>query len=148
MCCSMESRYSCTFDYWNAGGCMFKEDAKMASKPTKVEVHIERLMNEWMNEWLIDWLIDWRKERRKEGRNEESWIRGQQTCPLTTYFNMWTVIPDVSTQSCHLQPLSVHLWAYLGKMALEAKHLYTKKIPPSGTPLGPGTLHPLFNLKW
>ena len=32
-------------------------------------------------------------------------------------------------------------------MALEAKHLYTKKIPPSGTPLGSGTLHPLFNLK-
>ena len=143
MCCSMESRYSCTFDSWNAGGCMFKEDAKVASKPTKVEVHIERLMNEW----LIDWLIDWLKEGKKERRKEESWIRGQQTCPLTTYFNMWTVIPDVSTQSCHLKPLSAHLWAYLGKMALEAKHLYTKKIPPSGTPLGSGTLHPLFNLK-
>ena len=44
--------------------------------------------------------------------NEESWMRGQQTCPLTIYFNMWTVSSDVSTQRRNWQPLSVHLWAY------------------------------------
>ena len=45
-------------------------------------------------------------------KNEESWMRGQQTCPLTIYFNMWTVSSDVSTQRRNWQPLSVHLWAY------------------------------------
>ena len=50
----------------------------------------------WMNEWM----------------NEESWMRGLQTCPLTIYFKMWTVSSDVSTQRRHRQPLSVHLWAY------------------------------------
>ena len=40
--------------------------------------------------------------------NEESWMRGQQTCPLTIYFNMWTVSSDVSTRRRHWQPLSVH----------------------------------------
>ena len=49
-----------------------------------------------MNEWM----------------NEESWMRGQQTCPLTIHFNMWTVSSDVSIQRRHWQPLSVHLWAY------------------------------------
>ena len=44
--------------------------------------------------------------------NEESWMRGQQTYPLTIYFNMWTVSLDVSIQRRHWQPLSVHLWAY------------------------------------
>ena len=43
---------------------------------------------------------------------EESWMRGQQTCPLTIHFNMWTVSSDVSIQRRHWQPLSVHLWAY------------------------------------
>ena len=43
---------------------------------------------------------------------EESWMRGQQTCPLTIHFNMWTVSADVSIQRGHWQPLSVHLWAY------------------------------------
>ena len=53
------------------------------------------IMNEWMNEWM----------------NEESWMRGQQTCPLTIHFNMWTASSDVSIQRLHWQPLSVHLWA-------------------------------------
>ena len=44
--------------------------------------------------------------------NEESWMRGQQKCPLTIYFNMWTVSSDVSIQRRHWQPLWVHLWAY------------------------------------
>ena len=44
--------------------------------------------------------------------NEESCMRGQQTCPLTIHFNMWTVSSDVSIQRRHWQPLSVHLWAY------------------------------------
>ena len=39
-------------------------------------------------------------------------MRGQQTCPLTIHFNMWTVSSDVSRQRRHWQPLSVHLWAY------------------------------------
>ena len=42
----------------------------------------------------------------KEGRND-SWIRGQQTCPLTTYINIWTVSSDVSIQRRQRQPLSV-----------------------------------------
>ena len=45
-------------------------------------------------------------------KNEESWMRGQQTCPLTIYFNMWTVSSGVSRQRRRWQPLSVHLWAY------------------------------------
>ena len=50
-----------------------------------------------MNEWM----------------NEESWMTGQQTFPLTIpFFNMWTVSSDVSIQRRHWQPLSVHLWAY------------------------------------
>ena len=47
-----------------------------------------------------------------EWMNEESWMRGQQKCPLTIYFNMWKVSSDVSIQRRHWQPLSVHLWAY------------------------------------
>ena len=35
---------------------MFKEDAKVALKPTKVEVHIERLMDGWMDGWLDGWM--------------------------------------------------------------------------------------------
>ena len=53
-------------------------------------------LNRFNNEWM----------------NEESWMRGQQTCPLAIHFNMWTVSSDVSIQRCHWQPLSVHLWAY------------------------------------
>ena len=49
-----------------------------------------------MNEWM----------------NEDSWMRGQQTGPLTIHFNMWTLSSDVSTQRRHWQPPSVHLWAY------------------------------------
>ena len=49
-----------------------------------------------MNEWM----------------NEESWMRGQQTYPLTIHFNMWTVSSDVNIQRRHWPPLSVHLWAY------------------------------------
>ena len=45
-------------------------------------------------------------------KSEESRMRGQQTCPLTIYFNMWTVSSDVSIQRRHWQTLSVHLWAY------------------------------------
>ena len=44
--------------------------------------------------------------------NEESRMRGQQTWPLTTYFNMGTVSSDVSPQRRHWQLLLVHLWAY------------------------------------
>ena len=47
-----------------------------------------------------------------EWKNEESCMRGQQTCPPTIYFKMWTVSSDVSIQRRHWQPLSVHLWAY------------------------------------
>ena len=50
----------------------------------------------WMNKW----------------KNEESWMRGQQSCPPTLYFNMWIVSSDVSIQRPHWQPLSVHLWSY------------------------------------
>ena len=59
----------------------------------------KQILNERMNEWMNEWM------------NEESWMRGQQTCPLTIYFNMWTVSSDVSTQRRHWQPLSVRLWA-------------------------------------
>ena len=44
--------------------------------------------------------------------NEESGMRGQQTCLLTIHFNMWTVSSDISIQRRHWQPLLVHLWAY------------------------------------
>ena len=47
-----------------------------------------------------------------EWKNEGSCIRGQQTCPLTVHFNMWTISSDVSIQRRYWQPLSVHLWAY------------------------------------
>ena len=45
-------------------------------------------------------------------KSEQSWMRRQQTCPLTIHFNMWTGSSDVSIQRRHWQPLSVHLWAY------------------------------------
>ena len=36
-------------------------------------------MNEWMNEWRVNvWMNEW--------MNEESWMRGQQTCPLYNTF--------------------------------------------------------------
>ena len=35
---------------------MFKEDAKVASKPTKVEVSIERLMDGWMYACMDAWM--------------------------------------------------------------------------------------------
>ena len=44
--------------------------------------------------------------------NEESCMRGQQTCPLTIHFKMWIVSSDVTIQRRHWQALSVHLWAY------------------------------------
>ena len=47
-----------------------------------------------------------------EKMNEESWMRGRQTCPLSIHFNVWTVSSDVSIQRCHWQPLSVYLWAH------------------------------------
>ena len=49
---------------------------------------------------------------KRQDMDEESWMRGQQTCPLTIHFNMWRVSPDVSIQRRHWQPLSVHLWTY------------------------------------
>ena len=51
---------------WNVGGCMFKEDAKVASKPIKVEVYIERLMLT-----LVKWL--WRQSihTQKKSRHQE-----------------------------------------------------------------------------
>ena len=55
---------------------------------------------EWMNEWINEWM------------NEESWMRGQQTHPLTIHFTMWTVSSDVSMQRRSCQPPSVHLWTY------------------------------------
>ena len=33
---------------------------------------------------------------------EESWMREQQTCPLTIHFNMWTVSSDASIQKAPL----------------------------------------------
>ena len=53
---------------------------------------------------------------KKEGRKDErmeSGIRGQQTCPLTIYINIWTVSSDISIQRRHWQPLSVHLMSLL-----------------------------------
>ena len=44
--------------------------------------------------------------------NKESWMRGQQTYPLTIHFNTWTISSDVSIQRRHWKPLSVRLWAY------------------------------------
>ena len=57
--------------------------------------------------WLFPWMNEWMSQRVKS-----TWMRGQQTCPLTIYFNMWTTSSDVSIQRRHWQPLSVHLWAY------------------------------------
>ena len=70
--------------------------------------NIPSILNEWMNERTNER----KNERMNEWMNEESWMRGQQTYPLTIHFNMWTVSSDVSIQRRHWQPLSVHLWAY------------------------------------
>ena len=66
MWCSMGSRFFLYFLNWNAGGRMFKEDAKVASKPTKVEVYVERLMLT-----LVKWL--WRQSiyTQKKSRHQE-----------------------------------------------------------------------------
>ena len=51
----------------------------------------------------------WLRSCKWRGRERESWIRGQQTYPLTVHFKMWTVSSDVRIQRRHWQPLSVHL---------------------------------------
>ena len=44
---------------------------------------------------------------------KESWVGGQQTCPLyNIYINMLIVSSDASIQKYHWQQLSVHLWVY------------------------------------
>ena len=58
----------------------------------------------WMNELMNELLNEW--------KSEEWCMREQQTCPPTIYFNMWIISSDVSTQRCHWQPLSAHLWSY------------------------------------
>ena len=74
--------------------------------------------------------------------NEESWMRGQQTCPLTIYFNMWTASSDVSIQRRHWQPLSVHLWAYCTHPTHDVNDVMCE-----GWPQHQG-LHPLLFLWW
>ena len=66
MCCSMASQFFCTFDLECRGMHVLKKDAKVASKPTKVEVYIERLMLT-----LVKWL--WRQSicTQKKFRNKE-----------------------------------------------------------------------------
>ena len=65
MCSSMESQFFCTCEL-ECRVCMFTEDAKVASKPTKVEVYIERLMLT-----LVKWL--WRQSicTQKKSRHKE-----------------------------------------------------------------------------
>ena len=60
----------------------------------------------------VDVYLQLKTTERESEEKTESWMRGQQTCPLTIHFNMWTVSSDVSIQRRHWQPLSVHLWAY------------------------------------
>ena len=69
-----------------------------------------------MAKWVCQFVIlqvHTSKGSQNEWMNEESWMRGQQTCPLTIHIlNMWTVSSDVSIQRRHWEPLSVHLWSY------------------------------------
>ena len=65
--------------------------------------------------------------------NEEEWMRGQQTCPLTIHFNMWTVRSDVSIQRRHWQPLSVHLWAYCTHPTHDVNDLWRLTTTPGST---------------
>ena len=66
MCCSMASQFFLYFWLGMPGDACFKEDAKVASKPTKVEVYIERLMLT-----LVKWL--WRQSiyTQKKFRHKE-----------------------------------------------------------------------------
>ena len=43
-----------------------------------------------------------------EWRVKSTWMRGQQTCRLTIYFNKWTVSSDVSIQRHHWHTLPTH----------------------------------------
>ena len=76
----------------------------------------------WKGMEIIGRMKDWMK-------NEESWMRGQQTCPLTIHFNMWTVSSDISIQRRHWQPLSVHLWAYCTHPAHEVNDVMCEGWP-------------------
>ena len=68
-------------------------------------------------------------------------MRGQQTCPLTIHFNMWTVSSDVSTQRSHWQPLSVHLWAYYTQPTHEVNDVMSERTTPKST-------SPTFSEQW
>ena len=98
---------------------MHKDLFKFHLKPSRLRVPDNEII--WRNGcWTRIWHFDGAKmnlaickgEQIFEWMNEDSWMRGQRTCPLTIYFNMWTVSSDVSTQRRNWQPLSVHLWAY------------------------------------
>ena len=76
------------------------------------EVHIREKVTYELEKTLTLYIWKDESKRNKMKWIEESWMRGQQICPLTIHFNMWTVSSDVSIQRRHWQQLSVHLWAY------------------------------------
>ena len=57
---------------------MLESKSRTETRQIKGEMVIS--LNEWMNEWGV----------------KSTWMRGQQTCPLTIHFNMWTVSSDVT----------------------------------------------------
>ena len=44
----------------------------------------------------VDVYFQLKTTERESEEKTESWMRGQQTCPLTIHFNMWTVSSDVT----------------------------------------------------
>ena len=44
----------------------------------------------------VDVYLQLKTTERESEEKTESWMRGQQTCPLTIHFNMWTVSSDVT----------------------------------------------------
>ena len=66
---------------------------KTSIKNLKEYKHNFKVINEWMN--------------------EESWMRGQQTCPIyNTFLTCEKYARTSAYKRRHWQPLSVHLWAY------------------------------------
>ena len=56
-------------------------------------------------------------------------MRGQQTCPLKIYINMWTVSSNVSKQRRHWRPFSVHLWTNFAHPIHDVNHLWRLVTP-------------------
>ena len=97
------------------------------------EVHIREKVTYELEKTVTLYIWKDESKRNKMKWIEESWMRGQQICPLTIHFNMWTVSSDVSIQRRHWQQLSVHLWAYSTHPTQDVNDVWRLTTTPGST---------------